>query len=204
MDGGSMYPRMRDLLAAPGDGVSVVSLPTNPGPRHLFVDPAALALLPRHFCITDPDLTFNPAMPSDFLGDLAALAARESVGKAGLAIDICDRNAMRDESFLISGRRWKIWEWEEQFWRDELSPLRPGGDPVYRAVVDTSFALYDKNFFDPAKYLDAIRVAGRFTCKHLPWYRENQMPNDEETFYLKTQKFSYYIRQLDSEPSHVI
>jgi FkbM family methyltransferase len=78
VDGGSTYPAMRDFLADPGFGVTVVSLPNNPGPpRHVFLDPGTFALLPRHFCITDPDLAFNPAMPSDFLGDLAALAARE-------------------------------------------------------------------------------------------------------------------------------
>jgi hypothetical protein len=201
---GSTFPAMCEFLAAPGDCVSVVSLPTNPGPRHIFADSAAFALLPRHFCVTDPDLAFNPAMPSDFLGDLAALAAREQSGKVGLALDISDHEAMHDESFLIRGQRWRIWEWEEQFWRDELSPLRPGGDPVYRAQLDTTFALYDRNFFSPACYLEALRVAGRFTCQHLPWRRDMQLPKEEEQFYNKTQKFSYYIRDRGSEPSHVI
>jgi hypothetical protein len=204
LDGGSTFPAMCEFLVAPGDCVSVVSLPTNPGPRHIFGDPAAYALLPRHFCVTDPDLAFNPAMPPDFLGDLAALAAREQMGKVGLALDISDHEAMRDETFLIGGQRWRIWEWEEQFWRDELSPLRPGGDPVYRALLDTTFALYDRNFFSPARYLEALRVAGRFTCQHLPWRRNMQLPKNEEQFYHKTQKFSYYIRDPGSEPSHVI
>ena len=76
VDGGSTYPPMRAFLAAPGNDVSVVTLPDNPGPHHLFRDAATFALMPRHFCITDPDLVFNPDMPADFLGDLAALAAR--------------------------------------------------------------------------------------------------------------------------------
>lgn len=101
VDGGSTYPPMRDLLTAAGDAVSVVLLLDNPGPRHVFIDPASFALLPRHICITDPDLAFNPAMPADFLGDLAALAACERVGKAGLALDLSDRNAMHDEPMLI-------------------------------------------------------------------------------------------------------
>jgi hypothetical protein len=63
VDGGSTYPPMRKLLDTPGDAVSVVRLPGNPGPRHVFLDPASFALLPRHFCVTDPDLTLNPAMP---------------------------------------------------------------------------------------------------------------------------------------------
>jgi hypothetical protein len=98
LDGGSTFPARCEFLAAPGDCVSVGSLPTNSGPRHIFADLAAFALLPRHFCVADPDLAFNPAMPSDFLGDLAALAAREQMGKVGLALDISDHEAMRDES----------------------------------------------------------------------------------------------------------
>jgi hypothetical protein len=129
VDGGSTYPPMRDLLTASADAVSVVLLLDNSGPRHVFLDPASFALL-RHFCISDPDLAFNPAMPTDFLGDLAALAARERVGKAGLALDLSDRDAMRDEPMLIGERTWQIWAWEDQFWHDELKPLRPGGDPV--------------------------------------------------------------------------
>jgi FkbM family methyltransferase len=194
VDNGSTYPPMQRFLAAPGDGVSVVALPTNLGPHHLLLDPASLALLPRHFCITDPDLAFNPAMPADFLGDLAALAARERVGKAGLALDISDRDAMRDDTFLMGDRYWRIWEWEEQFWRHEMEPLRPGGDPVYRSEVDTTFALYDKNFFDAENYLAGLRVAGRFTCRHLPWYRDKEMPEDEETFYRSAEQFSWYLR----------
>jgi hypothetical protein len=192
LDGGSAYPAMQEFLASPGDGVSIVSLPTNPGPNHILVDPGVFALLPRHFCITDPDLAFNPMMPADFLGDLAALARREHVGKAGLALDLSDRDAMCDELFLIGGRRWHIWEWEAQFWGNELEPLRAGGDPVYRAAVDTTFALYDKNFYDPDRPQEAVRVAGRFTCRHLPWYRDKGLPREEEQFYLHTERFSYY------------
>jgi hypothetical protein len=193
VDGGSTYPPMRDLLTAPGDDISVLLLQGNPGPRHVCLDPVTSAQLPRHFCITDPDLAFNPAMPADFLGDLAALAARERVGKAGLALDLSDRDAMRDERMQIGERTWHIWQWEDQFWRNELGPLRPGGDPVYRAPVDTTFALYDKTFFDPDRFLEAVRVAGRFTCRHLPWYRDRELPEEEERFYRSTQSFSYYL-----------
>jgi hypothetical protein len=190
VDGGSTYPPMRQLLAAPGEWVSVMFLPENRGPRHLCKAPSTFALLPRHFCITDPDLAFNRAMPADFLGDLAALAVRERVGKAGLALDLSDRDAMRDEAFQIGESTFRnILEWESQFWREELEPLRAGGDPVYRAFVDTTFALYDKTFLDPNRFLDAVRVAGRFTCRHLPWYRDREIPEEEERFYRSTQSF---------------
>jgi hypothetical protein len=190
LDGGSEYPPMHDLLVKLTNEITIVSLSGNPGPHHIFLDEASFALLPRYFCVTDPDLALNPMMPRDFLGDLAALAARQKVGKAGLALDISDREAMRDELFLVGGRACKIWEWEEPHWVDNLQPLRSGGDPVYRANIDTTFALYDKVFFNPANHLEAIRVAGRFTCRHLPWYSKNDLPYEEENFYRQKEKFS--------------
>jgi hypothetical protein len=106
---------------------------------------------------------------------------------------------MRDEEFLIGERRYKIWEWERQFWEHELAPLERSGDPVFKATVDTTFALYDKNHFDRENHMEAVRVAGRFTCKHLPWYTGTGMGNEEELFYRKTQKYSYYL--CDMQPS---
>jgi hypothetical protein len=201
MDGGSDLLAMRALLADTGPDLSVVAMPGNPGPRTVFLSPAAYAALPRYFCLTDPDLALNPAMPPDFLADLAALAGRERMGKVGLALEIADRDAMRTEQFTIGPRTWHIWEWEEQFWRDRLEPVRPGGDPVYRAPIDTTFALYDKEYFDPANDLPALRVAGRFTCRHLPWYADSLVPEAEAAHYRRTERYSFYARSaLEGRP----
>jgi hypothetical protein len=119
------------------------------------------------FCVTDPDLILNPEMPEDFVAQLVALTERLSIGKAGLALDIAERSTMRQEDFLIGEHPWKIWDWEKQFWQDQLDPL-PSGDQVFRANIDTTFAVYNKRFFDRSDPLKAVRAAGRFTCKHLP------------------------------------
>jgi len=199
LDGGSSYPGMRELLDSLSDVVKLVALPGNPGPRHAFVDPAELALLPRHFCVTDPDIAFNSEMPRGFLGDLAALADRERIGKVGLALDISDPANMRSDDFVIGKRRYKIWEWERQYWRTKRPPLRKNGDPVFVASVDTTFALYDRKYFDPQQFLKALRVGGRFTCRHLPWYKDGDMPADEEEFYRRSASHSYYYQRQNSE-----
>ena len=64
---------------------------------------------------------------------------------------------------------------------------------MYRADLDTTFALYDKAFFNSNRFMEAVRVAGHFTCRHLPWYREKELPEEEECFYRATQRFSYYL-----------
>jgi Glycosyltransferase 61/Glycosyl transferase family 2 len=200
VDNASTYAPMREYLAAPGPGVTVIAQAENKGPHDAFLDPASLALMPQFFCLTDADLLLNPAMPEDFLAQLAALTESLSIGKAGLAIDIADRATMRQEDFLIVGQYRKIWDWEEQFWLEPLEPL-PGGDPVFRAEIDTTFALYNKRFFDKSNFLKAVRVAGRYTCRHLPWYNDIGLPPEEEQFYRSHAQHSYYLGDdPDREP----
>ncbi|WP_149538556.1 glycosyltransferase [Siccirubricoccus phaeus] len=197
LDNASDYPPMRDYLAAPGPGVTVILLPENRGPRAIFLDPVSYALLPQFFCVTDPDLVLNPEMPADFLARLAALTETLAIGKAGLALDISDVARMRDEAFPVGDRHWKIWEWEDQFWQEPLTPL-PEGDPVYRAPVDTTFALYNKRYFDPSDPLRGVRVAGRYVCRHLPWYKDIGMPAEEERYYRRHARDSYYLRDPET------
>jgi hypothetical protein len=202
VDNASTYRPMLEYLAAPGPGVEVVLQSENKGPRDFFLDPSTFAALPELFCVTDPDLVLNPEMPEDFVAQLAAATEAFSVGKAGLAIDIADRSAMRQEDFEIGGKGWKIWEWESQFWQDQVGSL-PGGDPVFRALVDTTFAVYNKRFFDGrGDHLQAVRVAGRYTCRHLPWYKDLGLPAEDERFYRLRSRDSYYLRDAPSgEPS---
>ena len=90
----------------------------------------------------------------------------------------------------MDGKPYKIWDWEAQFW---AHPLEGGPDPIYKASLDTTFAVYNKKYFDPASFLEGVRIAGRYTCRHLPWYRDRHMPPEEEAFYRATAKFSYFM-----------
>lgn len=197
VDNASSYPPMLEYLAAPGPDVTVVLQAENKGPHNLFLDPVTYVALPEFFCITDPDLALNPAMPEDFVAHLTAATESFSVGKAGLAIDIADRPAMRQEDFRIGDRSWKIWEWENQFWQEQVG-LLSSGDPVFRAAVDTTFAIYNKRFFKKEDPLNSVRIAGRYTCRHLPWYRDVGLPAEEEDFYRRHARDSYYLRDPDS------
>ena len=192
LDGGSTYLPMINFMKEIRTHITVISLEGNPGPHHIFMDEKSYATLPRHFCVTDPDLDLNRLMPKNFIEVLKFLAKREKIGKVGLALDLSDRHLMRDQQFEIGERTYQIWEWEKQFWNDRLNPTEDG-DPVFRAAVDTTFALYDKEFFDPNNNLDAVRIAGRFTCSHLPWYRDKLLPTEEEKYYRDSQKYSYYL-----------
>jgi hypothetical protein len=190
IDNASTYPQLLSYFQSVGDGVTIVREPENRGPRLLFTDPQIYSLLPNFFCLTDPDLEFNPDLPADFLAQLAALTEDLRVGKVGFRLDISDRELMVQEDFLIDGKPYKIWDWEAQFW---AHPLEGGPDPIYKAEIDTTFAVYNKKYFDPTSYREAVRIAGRYTCRHLPWYRDRGLPPEEEAYYRATARFSYYM-----------
>lgn len=200
IDNASTYPPMLDYLSRPADGVRVIALGENLGPRHILTDPLNFAMLPEVFCLTDPDLEFNPRMPADFVAHLLRASHHLKCGKVGLALDIADRDAMVQDDFLIEGPQ-KIWEHEARFWRYRAGEL-PGGDPVYTAEIDTTFALYNKRYFAPeplAMFLRAMRVGGAFTCRHRPWYRDNGLPIAEETYYRETARDSFYLKRVATQ-----
>ena len=195
IDDGSTYPPMLDLLSELSSSVEVLRNESPGGARYIIHDEQCFGLLPERFCITDPDLAFNPRVPEDFLTQLFALTEKYRIGKAGFAIDISERERLRSDDFLIAGRNWKIWEWESRFWEKPLEPLS-SGDPVYEAGIDTTFAVYNKQFFDPNDLHRAVRVAGNYTCQHLPWYKESIVPKEETSYYNGSSvKFGNYHRQ---------
>jgi FkbM family methyltransferase len=197
LDNGSTSPEMVSLLHELSREAIVVSVGDNPGPRFAFLDPATYALLPRRFCITDPDLEFNSALPHDFLGELATLIERHRIGKAGFALDLSDRHEMEDRLYAIGEGMYRPWAWERAFWERPIG-LTSGGDRVYEAAIDTTFALYDKRHFDPARYTIGLRVAGRFTARHLPWYGARELSAAEASTYRQTQRHSFYFPRREA------
>jgi FkbM family methyltransferase len=191
VDNASISPEMRDFLQSDLDA-RIIRLDRNYGPRHIFLDDESYFSLPDLFCVTDPDLELNPDLPADFLGKLVSLTERYQVGKAGFSLDISDRAALRQEKFNMDGTDYTIWDWEQQFWMDPVGELGDLGT-IYRATIDTTFALYNKRYFDRRRYMNAVRVAGVFTCRHLPWYQETGLPPQEEFVYRQYAQHSFYL-----------
>jgi hypothetical protein len=190
VDNASSSAEMRALLD--GDlGATVVRLSSNRGPRHILLDDDIYFSLPPLFCVTDPDLELNPELPNDFLAKLVTLTERFQIGKAGFSLDISEPSRMRQERFDMDGIRYKITEWEQQFWTNPVGEL-DGIGTIYRATIDTTFAVYNKKYFRRETYQDAVRVAGSFTCRHLPWYLETDLPEEEERMYRESSRHSFY------------
>jgi hypothetical protein len=165
----------------------VIRTGQNKGPRQIVECPEYYDLLPDLFCITDPDLQFNAELPEDFLANLIRLTNELKVGKAGFALRIDDSHLMHQGKFEINRNTYHATEWENQYWKTSLGKLKDGS-PVYKADIDTTFAVYNKKFFSRETFFDAVRVAGRYACRHLPWYRESIVGEQELSFYRATQK----------------
>jgi len=185
-----MHAVLEELEA---QGAIVERLPENLGPMASIFTESRLAALPRYFCVTDPDLEFNPALPDNFLGEMANAMETWKRGKVGFALDISDRSIMKKEKFKITELAdYHIWEWEEQFWQKRLG-FTGGNDPIYDAAVDTTFALYDQSHFSIEMFMNALRIAGRYTACHIPWLDKRILPHEEEKIYRETQMYSYYL-----------
>ena len=137
-------------------------------------------------------VALNPDLPADFAAILKRVTGSLGVGKAGFALSLEDRHLMQDQPFRHAEGWKRIWESEAAHWEDAVTA--PGiAEPLFRADVDTTFALYDQVFFDPARPFRGIRVGGRFAARHLPWYRDTGLPAEEEAFYRRAAEYSYYM-----------
>lgn len=131
-------------------------------------------LLPDQFIVTDPDLQFNPNLPSNFIEILVDLSNKFNAHKVGFALDISDFNKMIQNIYDKTNGN-NIYQHELIFWKDRIDDDKY---EIYRAGIDTTFALIKKTGIDGMN----IRIAGDFTCKHIPWYRNNHIYNIYEIY----------------------
>ena len=180
-----------------------IRLDINLGPRALITYKRYFDALPNCFCLSDPDLIFNPDMPHSFVEDLLALSERSKFGKVGFALRIDDADKMRETTLRIFGTSRNIIEWEKKYW------VRPYPDnsikaPVYVASIDTTFALYNKKYVTARTgrgFFRALRVAGKYTARHDPWYKERLISDLEAERYSMLQRFSTSLHKFDDDKS---
>jgi len=129
--------------------------------------------LPEIFALSDPDLELNVHMPPDWYEVLLSLTEEYGASKAGLALSI---NEEGKYGKMYKGQYLK--GWEAQFWKEPIQSKTHPDLLVYKASIDTTFAVYNKKYYRPTivfpptpeTHYDAVRVAGNYTCYHLPWY----------------------------------
>ena len=154
----------------------LIRLNYNIGPRQSIIQ--LYNMLPEKFVVTDPDLEFGTDMPKNFLEQLLKISEKYQQFKVGLALDISEPEKYICKKY--NGKEYPV-EWESQYWKRKLDDDQY---ELYWADIDTTFALYNKAF-KAKDFFSSIRVAGKFTCKHLPWYKSChiEVPEDELKWY---------------------
>lgn len=128
---------------------------------------------------TDSDLELNPQTPKGFVNRLIETSKHYNIPKCGLALSL---------DFPTSteyGRAVK--EWERKFWEIKLEAN------VYRAQIDTTFAVFQVG--TPFQY-EALRIAGNYTARHIPWETDwDNLSEEEEYFLIHSSPWSTYKRE---------
>lgn len=190
-DNNSTYPPMREFYSTLPNSIKVLYLSHNFGPRIFWMDDTIYNSLPDIFSISDPDIEFNDQLPTDFIDRLIDLTFQLKVGKIGFALDIFSPHIMTQRKFRHADGWKDIWESEGDHWQREVKNC-DFDNPLYIAPIDTTFAIYNKNFFNRDYPFSAIRVGGHYIAKHLPWYINVNIPEHEQKFYQYSSVYSYY------------
>jgi FkbM family methyltransferase len=132
--------------------------------------------LPEEYVLTDPDLELNENMPENFIEILSNLSQKYSCNRVGLALDISDFDKMYQTYYLDEKT---IYEWESRYW---VNKIADSDYELYGAAIDTTFCLINKRYESKPNY--NLRIAGNFTAKHLPWYKENKIYNVYDNYLL--------------------
>lgn len=175
MDNNSNYPPLfeyyKKIQKEIPDKVKVILLEENYG-HEVYI--TLKDSLPDIFFISDPDLQINPKMPHNFAEIFVKLSEKYKSWKVGSALDISDHKKFIQCDNYTDNQ--SIYEWESKFWKN---PIKDDNYELYDAYTDTTFCLVNSNYEDSTLNL---RIAGDFTVKHLPWYKDyikNNTPEDE-------------------------
>lgn len=182
IDNKSTYEPLVDYLKTIDgkNGVKVLYQPENYG-HTVYERPDIYELGGDMYIVTDPDLTLNPKMPNNFREIMAEISEAYKANKVGLALDITNNidltkklDGKPNETFATN---------ESQYWK---SPISHPQYKLYRAPIDSTFALINKKYRQIGNMHNSIRMAGDFTAVHRPWtinYEKDLLPGEME-FYL--------------------
>lgn len=126
------------------------------------------------YVYTDSDVVLDEDCPDDFMAKFVGILNKyKHAQKVGFALRIDDLpDCFKNKSSVI--------QHEQKFW----STLVEKG--LYRAPIDTTFALYRPFCGGPADdYQITYRTGFPYVIKHLPWYTDSDNLSQEEQYYIK-------------------
>jgi hypothetical protein len=169
LDNDSSYPPLLEYYKNLPAGVKLIRLGQNLGPRSLWIT-GLHKKIATSFIYTDSDVTPSIECPSNLISTLLELQTLfPTIGKIGPGLEISDLPSCyhkQKDVFALESRYWQ----------------KPVGAGMYRAAVDTTFALYRPNV-DFAIGNTDIRLGYPYTFRHEPWYANDNCLDEEEQYY---------------------
>lgn len=172
LDNCSTYPPLLEWFKT--IPYEVIHLPGNLGFKALWKHkPSRKRFCGDYYIYTDADLVLGEKCPADIIERMFDLLKNKYpyAFKIGPSIRI---NDLPD----CYNRKQEVIDWESQFF------LRPVGDGLYRAPIDTTFALYRPRIgLSRRMSLESYRMAAPYEIIHLPWYENSAALTEEEQYY---------------------
>lgn len=140
------------------------------------------------YVYTDSDMEIDDSCPDDFMKHFIDIMKKHPLcQKVGFGIRI-------DNLPDCFKHKQEVIKHESQFWNNEVS------ENIFRAPIDTTFALYRPLCKGPADYFqETYRTGFPYVIKHLPWYMDSNNLNQEESYYINsTIQSTHWTQKLKS------
>ena len=173
VDNASTYPPLLDYLSKTPH--TVHRMEKNYGHTVLFNAPEFKDVVDnQYFVLSDPDILPVEECPADFMQFLSGILERyPNVTKAGFGLkldDLPDHYALKET----------VIKWESAFYEKAIKGTEPA---LYKAPIDTTFALYRPRKEWKKDFGEAIRTGFPYQARHLPWYKDLNALTEEDRFY---------------------
>ena len=179
LDNASTYPPLLDYYAT--CPFEVIRLDANLGFKALWKSGMYKRFCHDYYVYTDSDVVPIEACPADFLDYFyQVLKAHPLARKVGFSLRIDN---------LPDSYRYK-----ERVLAMEMPYYKHPVDGLYRAPIDTTFALYRPRVgLSRSRYVESYRTAYPYQAEHKPWYVDSAALTDEERYYVThcTQKTAW-------------
>ena len=173
LDNKSTYPPLLEWYRT--TPYEVIYLPENLGFKALWRHkPTRKRFTNDYYILTDADVVLDKDCPDDLIERMYDLLKNHYpyAFKIGPSIRIDDLPDHYD-------RKQEVLAWEKRFFEQPTAH-----DQLYRAPIDTTFALYRPRIgLSRRPSLEAYRMAAPYQIVHCPWYEDSKHPTEEETYY---------------------
>lgn len=172
LDNASTYPPLLEYYE--NCPFQVLRLEENLGFKALWKSPYRKRFCEDYYIYTDSDVVPSADCPADFIDHFLHVLKRHPLArKVGFSLRI-------DNLPDHYAHKAKVIKLESAYY------LRPTQEGLYRAPIDTTFALYRPRVgLSRSRSVEAYRTAYPYQAEHLPWYSDSARLSEEERYYLQ-------------------